>query len=65
MVSLRKKSESTVVCREGETSLALNSKRVGKSNRVVIIGAIEIFTQNVIIQIPSWFFRQPSRCYWE
>lgn len=63
MVSLRKEPESTVVCQEGETSLALNSKRVGKSNRLVITGTIEIFTLNVTIEIPSWFFRQPNRCY--
>lgn len=69
MVSLRKEPESTVICREGETSLALNSKRVGKRNKVVITGTIEIFTLNVTIQIPSWFFLESmSVCFlvfWE
>lgn len=47
VVLLRSETESTMVCHEGETSFALNSKRV-------------VITLNVKIQIPSgitWFFQ--------
>lgn len=52
IISLRNEAKSTLVCQEGEISLALNSKRVVKSNSVVITETIETFSQKVKIQIP-------------